>query len=72
MADAASRTAGTASTHAFGLGESLALAKAVGRLPPTLAVHAMDVADTGLGTGLSEPVPSALPGLIDRVAASVR
>ncbi|MBA9058278.1 hypothetical protein [Streptomyces murinus] len=32
----------------------------------------MEVADTGLGTGLGEPVRSALPGLIDRVAASVR
>ncbi|GGS81100.1 hydrogenase maturation protease [Streptomyces cinerochromogenes] len=71
-ADAASRTAGTASTHALGLGASLALAEALDRLPPTLVVHAVEAADVELGAHLSEPVRSALPELIDRVAASVR
>ncbi|MEU6776629.1 hydrogenase maturation protease [Streptomyces sp. NPDC046759] len=71
-ADAATRTAGTASTHALGLGECLALAKALDQLPPSLVVHAMQVADMELGEGLSEAVRSVLPELIDRVAASVR
>ncbi|MEU5439909.1 hydrogenase maturation protease [Streptomyces griseofuscus] len=71
-ADAASRTAATASTHALGLGECLALAEALGRLPQRLVVHAMEVADVELGAPLSEAVRSALPELIERVAASVR
>ncbi len=71
-ADAAARTAGTASTHALGLGECLALAEALDQLPPSLVVHAMEVADVELGARLSEAVRSALPGLVDRVAASVR
>ncbi|OYP13139.1 hydrogenase maturation protease [Streptomyces sp. FBKL.4005] len=71
-ADAASRTAGTASTHALGLGECLALAEALDRLPPRLVVHAVEVADTELGERLSAAVRSVLPELIDKVAASVR
>ncbi|MFR9787099.1 hydrogenase maturation protease [Streptomyces sp. MB22_4] len=71
-AEAASRTTGTASTHAFGLGECLALAEALDRLPPRLVVHAVEVADMELGARMSEAVRSALPELIDRIAASVR
>ncbi|MGW2033879.1 hydrogenase maturation protease [Streptomyces spinosus] len=70
--EAAARSGGTASTHALGLGECLALAEALDRLPPRLVVHAMEVADVQLGARLSEPVRSALPELVDRVAASVR
>ncbi|MFD9093242.1 hydrogenase maturation protease [Streptomyces collinus] len=71
-ADAVSLTAATASTHALGLGECLALAEALDRLPPNLVVHAVEVADTELGEGLSEAVRSVLPELVDRVAAAVR
>ncbi|MFF2204851.1 hydrogenase maturation protease [Streptomyces sp. NPDC058145] len=71
-AEAAGRTPGTASTHALGLGECLALAETLDRLPPRLVVHAMEVADVALGARFSDAVRSALPELIDRVAASVR
>ncbi|MFE3638296.1 hydrogenase maturation protease [Streptomyces sp. NPDC059168] len=71
-AEAAARTAGTASTHGLGLGDCLALAQTLGRLPPRLVVHAMEVTDVALGAGLSDAVRSALPALVDRVAASVR
>ncbi|MEU6371294.1 hydrogenase maturation protease [Streptomyces sp. NPDC046931] len=71
-AETAAHRAGTASTHALGLGECVALAEALGRLPSELVVHAVEASDIELGTGLSEPVRSALPELIDRVAASVR
>ncbi|MFI9650675.1 hydrogenase maturation protease [Streptomyces sp. NPDC052040] len=71
-ADAASRTAATASTHALGLAECLALAEVLGQLPQRLVVHAVEVADVELGAPLSEAVRSALPDLVDRVAASVR
>jgi hydrogenase maturation protease len=70
--EAAGHAPGTASTHAFGLGECLALAEALDQLPHSLVVHAVEVADVTLGAGLSEAVRSALPELTDRVAASVR
>jgi hydrogenase maturation protease len=70
--EAACHAPGTASTHAFGLGECLALAEALDQLPHRLVVHAVEVADVALGAGLSEAVRSALPELTDRVAASVR
>ncbi|ARP68642.1 hydrogenase maturation protease [Streptomyces pluripotens] len=71
-AQAAGHAPATASTHALGLGECLALAEALHRLPPELVVHAVEVSDVELGTGLSAPVRSALPRLISRTAASVR
>ncbi|MFG2310875.1 hydrogenase maturation protease [Streptomyces sp. NPDC048566] len=60
------------STHGFRLGTSLALAGTLGRLPPNLVVHAMEVADTEPGHGLGEQVRAALPELTERVAAAVR
>ncbi|MEV5955338.1 hydrogenase maturation protease [Streptomyces sp. NPDC051987] len=71
-AEAAGHPRSTASTHAFGLGGCLALAKALDRLPPRLVVHAVEVADVELGARLSEEVRRALPELTDRAAASVR
>ncbi|GGN88266.1 hypothetical protein GCM10011579_081880 [Streptomyces albiflavescens] len=71
-AEVAGRARGTASTHALGLGECLALAEALDLLPRKVIVHAVEVADVELGTGLSEPVRSALPELIERTATSVR
>ncbi|WP_046729462.1 hydrogenase maturation protease [Streptomyces humi] len=71
-AEAAGHLRGAASTHAFGLGECLALAKALDRLPQQLVVHAVEVTDMELGARLSEAVRCALPELTDRVATSVR
>lgn len=71
-AEAAGHAPGTASTHAIGLGECIALAEALDRLPPRLVVHAVEAADVGLGARLSEAVRSALPELTERAAASVR
>ncbi|MFE0512999.1 hydrogenase maturation protease [Streptomyces sp. NPDC058964] len=70
--EAAGRARGTASTHALGLGECLALAEALDLLPRKVVVHAVEVVHVELGTGLSEPVRSALPELIERASASVR
>ncbi|GAA2895629.1 hydrogenase maturation protease [Streptomyces mexicanus] len=71
VAQAAAQANASASTHALGLGECFALAEALDRLPQNLVVHAMEVADVELGTGLSEPVRSAMPELIDRTVATV-
>ncbi|WP_073949140.1 hydrogenase maturation protease [Streptomyces kebangsaanensis] len=72
VAEAAANPRSSASTHALGLGECFALAEALGRLPRELVVHAVEVSDVELGTGLSGPVRSALPELVDRAAATVR
>ncbi|MFE3825645.1 hypothetical protein [Streptomyces sp. NPDC059092] len=71
----AERVAGLAdrsgSTHALGLGETVALATALNRVPRSLVVHAVEGADFTLGTGLSAPVAAALPRLIHRVTRAV-
>lgn len=72
-ADQAERAAvGSASTHALGLGETFALAAALGRMPRALVVHAVEGADFTLGVGLSPAVRTALPELTRRVADSIR
>ncbi|GHE13488.1 hydrogenase maturation protease [Streptomyces alanosinicus] len=71
-AEAAGHARGTASTHAFGLGQCLALGEALDQLPPRLVVHAVEIADVALGAALSDAVRTALPELIDRATASVR
>ncbi|KAB1990480.1 hydrogenase maturation protease [Streptomyces triticiradicis] len=71
-AEAAGHHRDAASTHGFGLQDCLVLADALGLLPPRLVVHAVEVADVGLGAPLSEAVRSALPALADRAEASVR
>ncbi|MGW1892513.1 hydrogenase maturation protease [Streptomyces sp. NPDC002004] len=71
-AEAADRAGSTASTHALGLGECLALAEALDLLPRRVIVHAVEVADVGLGAGLSDPVRAALPELVERTSDSVR
>ncbi len=70
--DAVAYPSRSASTHALALGETFALAAALDRLPREVVVHVVEASDVGLGTGLSEPVRSAFPELIDRAAASVR
>lgn len=59
------------STHAFGLGETFALAAALDRLPRELMVHAVEGTEFTLGRGLSAPVANALPGLIRQVAEAI-
>ncbi|MGW2512258.1 hydrogenase maturation protease [Streptomyces scopuliridis] len=71
----AERVAGLAdrsgSTHALGLGETVALAAALDRMPRSLVVHAVEGGDFTLGTGLSAPVVAVLPRLIHRVTRAV-
>jgi hydrogenase maturation protease len=72
-ADRAARLAtGSASTHGLGLGEAVALAAVLDRLPRILVIHAVEGTDFAMGTGLSTPVQAALPRLTDLVADSLR
>ncbi len=55
------------STHRLGLGEAVALARALGRLPGRLAVIGITGAAFGFGNALSAPVVAAADRLIDRL-----
>ncbi|MCZ7527998.1 MAG: hydrogenase maturation protease [Acidimicrobiia bacterium] len=58
-------------SHALGVGEAVALARAVGRAPGRLVVLGVEVADLGDGPGLSPAVERAVAGAAARVAAIV-
>jgi hydrogenase maturation protease len=47
------------SSHGLGLGDSIGLARALGRMPGSLIIHAVEVADVGHGVGLTPAVAAA-------------
>jgi hydrogenase maturation protease len=53
----------TVSTHGLGLGASVALARALDRMPERLIVHAVEVTDIGRGVGLTPAVAAAADAL---------
>jgi hydrogenase maturation protease len=61
-----------ASSHAIDLGETVELARALGRMPARLVVLAVAGHDFGFGTGLTEDVASTVEPLVERVRATVR
>ena len=65
------RPAGTTSTHGLSLGEAVALAQALDRLPPALVVHGIEAGPVVLGDGLSPSVARAIPALVSRVVAEL-
>jgi len=65
------RTPGNLSLHHAGLSEVLALANALDRSLPEMVIFGVQPADVGWGEGLSLPVETALPALIDAVIAEV-
>lgn len=62
---------GTASSHGVDLGDAVALAAALDRLPATLLLYAVEAADTSLGLGLSPQVQAVLEDLVDEIADEV-
>lgn len=58
---------GGAGTHGFPLGDTIRLARSLGRLPGELLVYAVEAADTGFGTGLSPHVAAAVEPLVQRI-----
>ncbi|OII65847.1 peptidase M52 [Streptomyces sp. CC53] len=70
-ADADLRAPGAVTSHGLGLGEAVALARALGRLPRRLCVYAVESADLTLGTGLSPAVGAAVAPLADRIEADI-
>ena len=55
------------STHAFGLGESIELARALGELPKRFIVIGIEGEDFEIGTGLSPMVQAAVPKAVEAV-----
>jgi hydrogenase maturation protease len=51
------------SSHGLGVGDAIGLARALGRLPGRLIVHAVEAGDVTPGTGLTAAVSAALPQL---------
>jgi hydrogenase maturation protease len=62
---------GVTSSHGLGLPAAVELADALDRLPERLAVVTVEAAETGFGTGLSDPVAASLPALLDAVLAEL-
>lgn len=61
--------ASSATSHAIDLGEAVALARALDRLPGTLVFYAVEVERTGFGHGLTEPVQAAARSLASSIGA---
>jgi hydrogenase maturation protease len=57
----------TASTHGFGAGAAIELARALGRLPPVAIVYAIEGRSFARGTGLSPEILSAVAEAATRV-----
>lgn len=57
------------STHALGVAEAVELARALGQLPPRLAVYGIEGADFDIGEGLSPPVAAAAAALVEELAS---
>ncbi|MCV7231299.1 hydrogenase maturation protease [Mycobacterium branderi] len=60
------------SSHALGLAQTVALGRALGRMPGELVVFTVDVADTGHGVGLTPAVAAAVPKVVDAILAEFR
>ena len=59
------------SSHGLGLGEAIGLARALGRMPDRLIVHAVEAADFGYGIGLTPAIAAAAEALISAVLRDV-
>lgn len=64
--------AGTTSSHTIDMGEAVALARELDRLPDRMIVYGIEVADTDFGTGLTPAVARAADQAAEEIAAEVR
>jgi len=55
------------STHAFGVGEAIELARALGKLPGTVVVYGIEGEEFSAGEGLSAAVAAAVEPAVDAV-----
>jgi len=64
--------AGSTSTHAVALPDTIELARALGCLPPRVIVHAVEAVSFASGASLSPEVRAALPALVRAVLREAR
>jgi hydrogenase maturation protease len=60
------------SSHGLSLGEAIALAQTLNRMPERLIVHAVEAADVRYGTSLTPPVAAAADALTAAVLSDLR
>jgi hydrogenase maturation protease len=60
------------STHAFGVGDAVELARALGRLPGRVVVYGIEGADFAAGAALSAAVAAAVETVAGAIADEVR
>ena len=66
------RAGGERTSHALGIFEAIALARAVGRMPGTLRLVAIEPEDLGWGEGLSDAVARSIDIAADLVVDHLR
>ena len=59
------------SSHVLGLADTLALARALDRLPPTVLVYGIEGQSFARGTGLSTRVAEAVATVVDAIVAEL-
>lgn len=59
------------STHGVGVLETIELGRTLGRLPETVIIYGIEVAETGWGRSLSPPVEEAEEQVVERIARDV-
>jgi hydrogenase maturation protease len=59
------------STHAFGVGEAIELARALGRLPPRVVVYGVEGVEFATGEGLTPRVAAAVDDTVSAVLADL-
>ena len=59
------------STHGFGMAEAIEMARAMGSLPATCIVFAVEGASFEAGESLSEPVAAAAPRVAEQIMAEI-
>jgi hydrogenase maturation protease len=59
------------STHAFGVGETIELARALGKLPRRVIVYGVEGAEFAAGRGLSALVDAAVGSVVESILADL-
>ena len=62
---------GSTSSHAMDLGDTVALARELDRLPDRMLLLGIETADTGYGTGLTPAVAKAVDRVVEHIVAVV-
>ncbi len=65
------KLAAVVSTHGFGLGEAIELARRLGRLPLPAIVYTVELESCAIGTALTPAVAASIDGVITRLCAEI-